>query len=214
MALRIAREFRRFIETQRSSGQLAPAQTKTSEGQVSEPIFVELPRAVALLRVAARQASGLFRPTQRTEVVWTLGESELAIAIASLEMKTISGFILVYIPVRCDQTGTTQIEIAFAVGHPDAPAGLYASTFRRPNGPPLIVEAWGEALVAFAWQCLLGLISGVAGASGKDARGNVLVPVELSASDKGIHVVPMARHRFAGSSGLRKSHKNQKRGAR
>ena len=46
------------------------------------------------------------------------------------------------------------------------------------------------------------MVSGLAGAIGKDARGNVLVPVELAVSGRGVHVVPMARHRFAGSSGL------------
>jgi hypothetical protein len=80
---------------------------------------------------------------------------------------------------------------------------VYAATFRRPNGPPLVVATWGDALVAFAWQCVLGLVAGVAGAVGKDERGNVLVPVELVASQRGLHVVPMARHRFAGSTGLR-----------
>jgi len=55
------------------------------------------------------------------------------------------------------------------------------------------------------------MISGIAGATGKDARGNILVPVELTASDKGLQIVPMARHRFAGSSGLRTT---KTRGAR
>jgi hypothetical protein len=47
------------------------------------------------------------------------------------------------------------------------------------------------------------MVSGLAGAIGKDARGNVLVPVEMAASEKGLQVVPMARHRFVGSSGLK-----------
>jgi hypothetical protein len=66
----------------------------------------------------------------------------------------------------------------------------------------VVVRAWGENLVAFAWQCLLGLVSGVSGAVGKDGRGNVLVPAELVANADGLRVVPMARHRFAGSTGL------------
>ena len=66
----------------------------------------------------------------------------------------------------------------------------------------LIVEAWGEALIAFAWQCVLGMVSGLAGATGKDARGNVLVPAEMVVTANGIQIVPMARHRFVGSSGL------------
>ena len=63
--------------------------------------------------------------------------------------------------------------------------------------------AWGDALVAFAWQCVLGLITGIAAATGKDARGNLLVPVELAVSARGIQILPMARHRFSGSSTLK-----------
>ena len=66
----------------------------------------------------------------------------------------------------------------------------------------MIVDAWGDALVAYAWQCVLGLVSGIAGAIGKDSRGNVLVPAELTATRRGLQIVPMARHRFSGSSGL------------
>jgi len=109
----------------------------------------------------------------------------------------------VTIPVRCDQTGSAKVAVVFAVGSARQPAGLYASTFRRPNGPALIISAWGDALVAFAWQCVIGLVSGIAGATGKDSRGNVLVPAELTASEKGLKILPMARHRFSGSSGLK-----------
>ena len=49
---------------------------------------------------------------------------------------------------------------------------------------------------------VLGLVSGIAGAVGKDARGNVLVPAELLASPNGIQILPMARFRFAGATGL------------
>ena len=32
-----------------------------------------------------------------------------------------------------------------------------------------VAETWGDALVAFAWQCVLGLVTGIAGATGKKA---------------------------------------------
>jgi hypothetical protein len=212
MADAVAPEYARFIREERRASRLPAIRGQLAAGQLSHPIFVEHGRASEFLRVAARRAVGLFRPTRRTEVVWVQGESELAVSLIELNVKLSNGLIVVLIPVRCDQTGGATIEVAFAVGAPDEPAGLYASTYRRPNGPPLIVEAWGEALVAFAWQCVLGMVSGIAGATGKDARGNILVPVELTASEKGIEIVPMARHRFAGSSGLRTTTKT--RGAR
>jgi hypothetical protein len=114
--------------------------------------------------------------------------------------------------VRCDQTGAAEVQVNFACGSPQRPAGLYAAVQRQPIGPELLVQAWGDALLAFAWQCLLGLASGLANATGKDARGNLLVPVELAATPRGLFVVPMARHRFAGSSGLKPARSRQSSG--
>jgi hypothetical protein len=159
------------------------------------------------MRVAARRAAGLFRPSKHAEVVWVDGSSELAVGVDALSVKLSTGLIRVIVPVRCDQTGKSRVEVLFAVGSPEEPAGLYAAAPRRPAGPPAIVDAWGDALVAFAWQCLLGLVTGIAGATGKDQRGNLLVPVELSVTARGMVVAPMARHRFTGSSPLGRNSK-------
>jgi hypothetical protein len=211
MADTVAPEFLRFVASERRANRLPARPGPMAAGDVSHPVIVESGQASELLRIAARRAVGLLRPTKRTEVVWVDGDSELAVSLTDLHVKIDTGLILVAIPVRCDQTGSALVEVFFAVGSPDDPAGLYASTFRRPNGPPLIVGAWGQALVAFAWQCVLGMVSGIAGATGKDDRGNVLVPAELVASQRGIQIVPMARHRFAGSSGLRTPTKTRAR---
>lgn len=198
----IAPEFTRFVTAERRAKRLPSAPGPMAAGEILHPVFVEDKQASELLRVAAKRATGLFRPTKRTEVVWVAGDSELAVNLVELHVKLADGLIWVMIPVRCDQTGNGLVEVVFAVGSLKRPAGLYASTFRRPNGPELIVSVWGDALVAFAWQCVLGMVSGIAGATGKDSRGNVLVPVELAASERALQIVPMARHRFAGSSGL------------
>ena len=203
MADMIAREFTRFITAERYANRLPAAQAAMASGEVAKPVFVEGKQVSELLCVAARVAAGLFRPTKRTEVVWVSGDSELAVNIVELSVKLADGLIHVIVPVRCDQTGSATVEVGFAVGSASQPSGLYASTFRRPNGPELIVSAWGDALVAFAWQCIIGMASGIAGATGKDSRGNVLVPVELTASEKGLQILPMARHRFSGSSDLK-----------
>jgi hypothetical protein len=199
----VAPEFARFVAAERRAGRLSLPTPAMADGDTAKPILVEAGQIDELLRVAARRASGLFRPGKRTEVVWVEGDRELAVNLDAVRVKLADGFIRMGLAVRCDQIGSTTVEIVFAVGSPNQPAGLYASTYRKPEGPALVVDAWGEALVAFAWQCLLGLVAGVAGAFGKDARGNVLVPVELIASRRGLEIVPMARHRFSGSSGLR-----------
>lgn len=203
MAETVAPEFARFVEAERRAKRLPMASRAMAEGEVFEPVFVEAGRSAELLRVASRRAAGFFRPTQRTEVVWVEGENELAVGIAGVDVKLADGLIRVLIPVRCDQTGAAAVELLFVTGSPAEPAGLYAATSRRPNGPEVVVAAWGDALVAFGWQCVLGLVTGIAAATGKDTRGNLLVPVELSVSARGIEILPMARHRFAGSSTLK-----------
>lgn len=155
-----------------------------------------------LAPAAARQASGFYRPTRRTEVVWVEGDSELEVRFADVKVSTGRGTILVIIPVRCDQTGAESVRVPLAVGSGDLPAGVYAAASRRPLGPEVIVDVWGDALVAFAWDVVLTLVIEVAGSLGKDRTGSRLVPGELVATREGLTVVPMERHRFFGSSGL------------
>ena len=194
--------YTRYVEAERRAERFAGPRGALAAGEVTDRLFVRAEEATRLAVEAAKRAAGLFRPTRRTEVVWVDGDSELAVGIAAVRVETGRGFVLVTIPVRCDQTGPAEVHVTFSVGEPGRPAGLYAATQRRPRGPALVVDTWGESLVAFAWQVLLGLVTGLAGATGKDARGNRLVPVELEVTGDGLAIVPMARHRFTGSAGL------------
>jgi hypothetical protein len=203
MADPVAPEYERFINDERRAQRLPSLRPQLKEGELAHPVVVDGGTATEFLQIAARRAAGLIRPTRRTEVVWVDGDRELAVVFAKMRLVLGDGLLRVMIPIRCDQTGDAIVEVPFAVGSPERPAGLFASTFRRPIGPPVVVAAWGEALVAFAWQCVLGMITGVAGATGKDRRGNILVPVELAVTARTVEILPMARFRFAGSSGLR-----------
>jgi hypothetical protein len=194
--------FRRFVERERVAERFAAPRAPLATGTVMEPLQVAAGDLSGLAVEAAKQAAGFFRPTRREEVVWVDGERELAVGIAAVQVETSDGVVIVTIPVRCDQTGETRVHVTFSVGQPGRPSGLYAATQRRPRGPALVVDTWGDAIVAFAWHVLLGLATGVAGAAGKDARGNRLIPVEIEATAEGLVVVPMARHRFTGSPGL------------
>jgi hypothetical protein len=199
----VAPEFLRFVEAERRANRLPQAARPMAEGELFAPVFIKARQSIALMSVASRRAAGFFRPTKHTEVVWVEGENALAVGISGVDVKLADGLIRVLIPVRCDQVGSATVEVLFATGSPTEPAGLYAATARRPNGPEVVVAAWGDALVAFGWHCVLNLITGIAAAIGKDARGNLLVPVELEVSARGIQILPMARHRFAGSSTLK-----------
>ena len=196
----IAPEYVRYVAARRADGALPPARA-LGDGEVGDLVHVDPRSAVTLLRVAALRAAGLFRPTARTEVAWVDGENQLAVGVADLDLELGDGLVVVVVPVRCDQERGA-VRVTFAVGSPERPRGLYAATETRPRGPRLVVDTWGDALVAFAWQCLLGVATGTAGATGKDARGNVMVPVELAANPDGLFVAPMGRHRFGGSTGL------------
>lgn len=196
----IAPEFVKYVTAQRADGALA-AERPLRDGEVGDGVRLDPRSAVRLMRVSALRAAGLFRPTKRTEIAWVDGQNQLAVVVAELDLELGDGLVVVVVPVRCDQV-RGHVRVTFAVGSPDRPRGLYAATETRPRGPQLVVDTWGEALVAFAWQCLLGLATGMAGATGKDRRGNVMVPVELAANPDGLLVVPMGRHRFGGSTGL------------
>lgn len=196
----IAPEFVRYVTAQRADGALS-AERALRDGEVGDGVRLDPRSAVRLMRVSALRAAGLFRPTRRTEIAWVDGQNQLAVVVAELDLELGDGLVVVVVPVRCDQV-RGHVRVTFAVGSPDRPRGLYAATETRPRGPQLVVDTWGDALVAFGWQCLLGLATGMAGATGKDRRGNVMVPVELAANPDGLLVVPMGRHRFGGSTGL------------
>ena len=135
MADTVAPEFARFVEAERRAQRLPAATRPMAEGEVFKTVFIEAGRSAELIRVAARRAAGFFRPSQRNEVVWVEGENELAVRFAEVNVKLSTGLIRIGIPVRCDQTGPATIEVLFAVGSPEQPAGLYAAAARRPNGP-------------------------------------------------------------------------------
>ena len=203
MADSVVPEYARFVADERRAGRLAAVRPATREGEVFDTVFVEGAKLAEFARVAARRGAGLVRPTQRSEILWVDGANQLAIDLGKLDVRADEGQIQLRVPVRCDEVGAGEVMVLFVVGSDKEPAGLYAAVSKRPVGPELVVDLWGDALVAFAWQCVLGMVSGIAAATGKDARGNLLVPVELVARPRGVGIVPMARHRFAGSSGLK-----------
>jgi hypothetical protein len=198
----VAPEYSRFVDDLRRSDQLGPPPKALAEGRVLDRLHLDPGSASRLMRTAALRAAGVYWKSSRDTVVWAEGGRELAVVVGKIEVETGHGLVVVHLPVRCDQVGDDVVSVSFAVGSEDRPAGLYAAAERRPRGPAVVVDAWGESLVAFAWQCLLGLLTGMTGAVGKDDRGNLLVPVELAANSDGLFITPMARHRIHGGSVL------------
>lgn len=173
-------------------------------GGVGEPIPLPAKQATQLLVTAIRQgaatgATGRVPPPDADlpeMVLWQEGADALLVQVARCRVELGEGEVAVTIPVRCDQLPDFfgLVRVLFAVGTAKRPTGLLAATSSRPEGPPIVVQRWGEALTALAWQALLDLARGVAVHAGRDGDGAGLVPVALAASPDGLIVLPQARH--------------------
>ena len=152
---------------------------------------IPLDRGV-LQRLAVAAATG----GGAASVLWSDADNELLVHVGKISVSLDRGVVLIGIPVRCDEVGNATIRVAFATGDEKRPAGLVCATEERPRGPAAIVDVWGEALVAFAWQVLLTVGRAIASQSGTDADGAELVPAALTTSPDGLRILTMARHTF------------------
>lgn len=151
----------------------------------------EVPLSPAELNRLVRTAARSVAPK---ELLWREGDNELLLFTAQVQATVAPGFVILHLPTFCDQVGAATVRVGFAVGDTERPAGLVAVTETLPRGPAIIVDAWGEALTAFAWQLLLDSVVSVAAEVGADVDGDRLVPAALSASKQGVSILPMAAH--------------------
>jgi hypothetical protein len=126
--------------------------------------------------------------------VWSDGGNELLVEIARISLKIEDGLVHVQIPVACEETGRQTIPVSFATGSAARPAGLIFAADTILEGPPEIVEIWGEALVSFAWTAVLRAMTALADVAGSDRDGAGLVPAGLEASGREVKLLVMARH--------------------
>jgi len=175
-------------------------------GRPGEPVPVDVQHARILITTALRQAVSLDAGGRLPAtdaglpgvVVWTDGVGALAVEVAKVGVETADGEVGFVVPVRCDQLPQQRgtVRVSFTVGTPERPTGLLAATARRPAGPRIVVDHWGEALTALCWRALLDAAAGVAAATGRDHDGSPLVVTALTATRAGLQVLPQARHPF------------------
>jgi hypothetical protein len=174
------------------------------------PDDLRLPPGVGapdLLRVPERDATAmLVRTVHRVAdipaaspptVVWTLGRDELLVRLDRTALACVAGIVTVRVTVACDEVrGDTAIDVPFAVGSAQRPAGLLMSTIERLAGPPVIVQRWSDTIAAFAWEALVATAQALAAAVGRDASGRPLVPGAIAAERGLLLLAPTARHRL------------------
>jgi hypothetical protein len=93
----------------------------------------------------------------QSTVVWEDADAELVLHPSRARIACDDGLVKVLIPVYTEQTDEADILVPFAVGRPDAPAGLIMATETRPRGPHMVVDRWAEPLLAAAWEALVGV---------------------------------------------------------
>ena len=190
---RLTAECRRLLTLvrERCPGLLPPAPLEP--GTPAPPVDLEPGEAEALFPLAAMSAAGT---NGDNAVVWREGERALLVRPARTRVAFGTGVVAVSLHVECDQVRQATVHVSFVVGDLERPAGLVAVTDGRPRGPAVVVDAWGESLVAFAWHVVLEVLVNVAGEAGRDLDGSRLVPIGFAVQRNRFQVTPMARHGF------------------
>lgn len=160
------------------------------------------------IRVPAAEAERTLRETIRLvadipagstpRLVWVQGADELLVHTDDVRLACDTGLVTISFRVACDQLGRdARVAVPLGVGTAKRPTGLVMSALTRPDGPPIVVDAWAQAIVAFAWEALVHLAQTVSAAVGSDAAGLRLVPATIGAEPRLLLVQPAARHTFA-----------------
>ncbi len=127
-------------------------------------------------------------------VVWQAAGSEVLVHLEATRVITREGLVLVNLVLETEQTGRADVTVPFAVGSEERPAGMLALAEPKPRGSAVLVDRWGEAIIATAWQALLDIADAAARAAGRDLAGRPLRAGALVAADDGLYVVPQAEH--------------------
>lgn len=183
----LSRKCRELLEKLKKTCPQLNLETPLKPGEVLGELSVKPKQLQSIVSIASGTKDN-------PEVVWCDGTNELLVEMAGISVKTADELVLITIPVSCEETGSTIVQVAFATGSAENPAGLVFATDTIPDGPPEITEIWGESLIALAWKSITVALSAMAGAAGTDLDGAGLIPAGLSADRSGVKLIVMARH--------------------
>lgn len=161
-------------------------------GEVTPPVDVATEQLTQLLR----SVTGADDVAGRNQVVWEQAGSELLVHHRQTRVAVLEGLVLVGITVETRETGRVEVTVPFAVGRPDRLAGMVVTTEPAPRGPTVIIDRWGEAIIAHCWRLLMDVVSTLCARVGVDTGGRPLLPGAIVASRGGLRVIPQASHAF------------------
>ena len=176
------------------NGTYRPSDRPLAPGETAPPVTLA-PQVLGVLYGAAL-GRVLGVAAHDDEVIWSEGGDELAVSVREVAPRLDESTVVVVLSVRCDESGPAEVEVVFAVGAADRPAGMFVATEERPRGPAVVVDRWADALTAWAWSAILDLAQQVAATAGRDAAGDRLVAAAMTADKRGLSIVPFARHRL------------------
>jgi hypothetical protein len=170
-----------------------PGQTVGTHRVTPDVVSALFPRCVAV-------AAGIDPVRERSEtfppVLWDTGSDRLLVHVSQSKALLGDGFVDVQLVVQCDQTGFADVTVTLVTASSERPAGFVVATEDRPRGPEIVVNIWGEALVALAWRALVEVARLIATAAGRDQFDRPYVASTVVASPDALVVTPMVPHRF------------------
>jgi hypothetical protein len=153
------------------------------DGPVREPFGVAR-------TIDDRQLTGLVRDAVGSgRIRWLAGGGEAVVHRDRTRAAVQQGVVLVAMTLQTDQTGEQELTATFAVGSAERDAGLLATTHRVPEGHVELARAFGEAVVATAWQALLAATVAVAAGTRRETTRGAPQPVLLRAAPGRLTVV-------------------------
>ncbi len=160
------------------------------EGKVGPPIELGSKTVSTLIRDALVPEEG------PKSVIWQQAGSEVVVHLDRTRVRVLDGLVLVGVTLESEETGLAELTVPFAVGTEDRLAGMITVTEEKPRGPAILVDRWGEAVIAAAWKALLDVADQLAAEAGTDETGAPLRAGALITEGDRLGIVPQARHAF------------------
>ena len=148
-------------------------------------------------RSLQRLVQSAITPESGDAFVWTQADDEVIVHTGKTRVVTGDGIVAIAFTLECVETdGPAEVVVPFACGSKDHLAGMIAATENRPRGPAILVDRWGDAIIATAWQALLDVADSAASGTGTDIDGRPLRAGALVAGIDGLTITPQAPHDF------------------